>query len=437
MRSSKPPFEHPSCSRFAPLLVMLVLAACSGPPEPTATAPITPSASSAPAAVTAFEGARVIVGDTTAPIENATLVVSGNRFVGVGRAGEVEVPAGAARVSLAGKTVMPAIVDTHTHLSRERAALIQDLRRRAYFGVSAAMSLGQDDGTDVFEVRGETIPGAALYRTAGRGITTPEPGRTDIPYWVTTVEEARNAVREQAALAVDIVKIWVDDRNGMYEKLSPELYTAVIDEAHDRGVRVTAHIFYLADAKALLRAGLDAFAHGIRDTDVDDEVLALFRERPDVVVVPNLPDRGVATDLTWLRDSIPAPQWQELQAAASADRPEQQAAHAIQARNLARLSAAGVKIALGTDGNVPWGPHLEMADMVAAGMTPAQVITASTQVAAELLRFPDAGTVAAGKSADFVVLTANPLDDIANTRAIEAVYLRGDRVDRDAVRARW
>jgi len=229
----------------------------------------------------------------------------------------------------------------------------------------------------------------------------------------------------------------VDDRDGMYEKLAPEVFSAVIDEAHANGLRATAHIFDLADAKALLRAGLDAFAHGVRDTDVDDEILALFRERRDFVVVPNLADRGVATDLSWLRGHIPDAQWQELQAAASVDRPEQQAIHAIQARNLARLSGAGVKIALGTDGNVPWGAHLEMADMVAAGMTPAQVITASTRNAAEFLRLPDTGTVAAGKSADFVVLSANPLDDIVNTRLIEAVYLRGDEVDREAVRASW
>jgi len=430
MGSSKPWFSRslaPPTSLFGSLLV---LAACSGPPQPPPTVP-------SERAVTVFEGARVIVGDASPPIENATFVVAGDRFLAVGRASEVEVPEGAARVSLAGKTVMPAIVDTHTHLSRDRDALIQDLRRRAYFGVGAAMSLGQDNTQDVFEVRGESIPGAALYRTAGRGITAPEPGRTDIPYWVTTADEARDAVREQAGLAVDIIKIWVDDRNGMYEKLAPELYSAAIDEAHRNGLRATAHIFNLSDAKALMRAGLDAFAHGVRDTDVDDEIVGLFHERPGFVVVPNLPDRGVATDLAWLRGSIPDAQWQELQAAASTDRPELQAAHAIQARNLARLSAEGVKIALGTDGNVPWGPHLEMADMVAAGMTPAQVISASTQVAAEFLRLSDAGTVASGKSADFVVLDANPLDDITNTRQIDAVYLRGDAVDREAVRASW
>jgi imidazolonepropionase-like amidohydrolase len=333
-------------------------------------------------------------------------------------------------MDLAGLTVMPAIVDTHTHLSGERDALIQDLSRRAYFGVSAAMSLGLDDSPAVFQVRGEVLPGAALYRTAGRGMTAPEPGRTEVPYWLTSVEQARAAVREQAALNVDILKIWVDDRNGMFDKLAPEVYSAVIDEAHTNGLRVTAHIFNLADAKELLRAGLDAFAHGVRDTDVDDEIVALLKERPGFVLVPNLPDRGVATDLSWLRGSISDARLQELQTAASTDRPAAQTAYGIQARNLARLSREGVKIALGTDGNTPWGPHLEMADMVAAGMSPAEVITAATRNGAEFLRLADAGTVAVGKSADFIVLEANPLDDITNTRRIADVYLRGVAVDR-------
>src|SRR5690606_34968402 len=152
--------------------------------------------------------------------------VEGTRITRVGRSGEVEVPAGAARVDLTGRTVMPAILDTHTHLGRERDALVADLRRRAYWGVGAAMSLGQDQGELPFQIRDETIPVAARFRAAGRGITAPEPGRSDIPYWVSTPEEARQAVREQAALKVDILKIWVDDRDGKYTRLSPALYEA-------------------------------------------------------------------------------------------------------------------------------------------------------------------------------------------------------------------
>ena len=383
--------------------------------------------------VTAFEGARLIVGDGSAPVENGVLIVDGGRFTQVGRGGQVQIPAGARRVDLRGKTVMPAIVDSHTHLATERNALVEQLRRKAYFGVGAAMSLGQDTGDVAFQVRGETIPNAARFRTAGRGITMPEPGRTEAPYWVTTVAEARKAVQELAGRKVDIVKIWVDDRNGQYKKMTPDIYTAVIDEAHKNGLRATAHIFNLEDAKGLLKAGLDAFAHGVRDKDIDDEFVSMMKQRPAVVLVPNLPDRGVATDLSWLRDFVPAAELATLQAAAT-DRPAVQQTFGIQARNLAKLNAAGVKIALGTDGNVAWAHHLEMEDMVAAGMTPSQVIVASTRNAAELLKLTDAGTVATGKSADFIVLDANPLEDIRNTRRISAVYLRGSQVDRAALR---
>ena len=408
------------------LVGLLTLAACSDP----ATEQPAPAAAPPASDATVFENARVIVGDGSV-IENGSFVVADGRFAEVGQTGAIDAPEGATRVDLSGMTVMPAMVDTHVHLSTERDPLIQDLRRRAYFGVGAALSLGADGTQAPLEVRGETIPGAARYRTAGRGITAPEPGRSEVPHWVTTVEEARAAVREEAERGVDIIKVWVDDRNGMYEKLTPELYGAVIDEAHANDLRVTAHIFHLEDAKGLLRAGVDAFAHGIRDTDVDDEVVALFRERPNVVLVPNLPDRGVATDLSWLQGHISDAQLDQLQAQ-STDRPQAQAAFGIQARNLERLAEEGVRIGLGTDGNTPWGPHLEMADMVAAGMTPADVIVAATRNSAEFLGLMDAGTVETGNSADFAVLEANPLEDIANTRRISAVYLRGEAIDREA-----
>jgi imidazolonepropionase-like amidohydrolase len=309
--------------------------------------------------------------------------------------------------------------------------LLDDLRRRAYFGVSAALSLGQDTTNASFEIRALTLPGHARFFTAGRGITGPEPGRTTAPYWVTTVEEARKAVDEDAAKKVDIIKFWVDDRLGTVKKLPPELYRAVIDEAHKKGLRVIAHIYTLEDAKATLRAGLDAFAHGVRDKDLDEEFLALVKQHPNLVLGPNMPDRGVVANIDWLRASLPATEFETLQKG-NTNRPDAHAFWEIQARNLAKMNAAGTRIVVGTDGNTPYAVHYEMADMVASGMTPMQVITAGTSNGAQFLRISDAGTIAANKSADFIVLDANPLDDITNTRKIASVFLRGAMVDRSA-----
>jgi imidazolonepropionase-like amidohydrolase len=377
------------------------------------------------AQVTAYEGARIIIGNGTT-IENGTIVVDGARIVQAGSAKDVKVPANAKRVSLTGKTVMPMMIDTHVHLSGKRETLVRDLKQRAYWGVSTAMSMGTDN-LELLPMRDEVIPGAARFMSAGRGITRPEPLRPTI--FINSEEEGRKAIQENAKLKVDIVKIWVDDRNGKVQKITPAQYAAIIDEAHKLKIRITAHIFEMEDAKGLMRAGLDAFAHGVRNQDVDDETIAMFKQRPNLVLNPNLPDRGVKVDRSWVRPGMSAEEFTKLDAT-NTDQPKAQAFHGIQARNLAKMNAAGVRIVMGTDGNRAWGPHEEVHDMVLAGMTPAQVILASTRNAAEFLRIADAGTLEAGKSADLLVLDANPLDDITNTRRIAMVILRGAPVDR-------
>lgn len=415
---------------FALLVALSVGLAACGPAAEQA-APEQPASPTSSAVV--YEGARLIVGDGSAPIENGAFSVDDGSFIEVGAAGAVAVPDGAARVDLTGMTVIPAIVDAHVHMSTTRDELIADLQRRAYFGVGAAISMGSDDLETPLEVRDEVIPDAARFLSAGLGITSPEPGRR-VVHWVTTEEEARQAVTDEAARNVDMIKIWVDDRDGQYDKLSPEIYAAVIEEAHANGIQVAAHIFTLDDGKGLLQAGVDVFAHGVRDQDIDQEFLDLVAERPEVVLVPNLPGRGVPTDLGWLAGTMPDEQLQALQAT-EAD-PAAQEAHGIQARNLASLSEAGMIVAFGTDGNTPWAPHVEMEDMVEAGMSPADVIVAATRNSAAALGLTDMGTIESGKSADFVVLEANPLDDITNTRRIASVYLRGNEVDREGIRSR-
>jgi len=313
------------------------------------------------------------------------------------------------------------------HLSGTRERMIRDLKQRGYWGVAAAMSMGTDN-LELMPMRSEAIPGAARFLSAGRGITRKEPMRPT--HQIETEDEGRKAVRDNAALGVQIIKIWVDDRDGKVQKVTPAQYAAIIDEAHKAGIRASAHIFNMEDAKGLMRANLDIFAHGIRDKDMDEETVAMFKARPNLVLIPNLPARGVKVDRSWMQSGMVAEEFAKLEAN-NIDRQQQvKDFHGIQARNLAKMNAAGVRITMGTDGNVAWGPHEEMEDMVLAGMTPMQVIVAATRNGAEFLRLADLGTLEAGKSADFIVLDGNPADDIKNTRKISAVYLRGAAVDR-------
>jgi imidazolonepropionase-like amidohydrolase len=429
-------------------VTLLILAGCSASKQEA-----TPSA-------TIFEGARLITGDGSAPVENSAFVIENAKITAVGHKGEVMAPAGAARVDLTGKTVMPALVDTHTHLgwaiiktgridkdSYSKDNLIDHLHRLAYYGVAATQSMGIDPGETPYEVRANPVPDAAVFHTAGRGMGRPNAGPGQ-PYWkpvayaIDSEADGRKAVQELADKKVDWVKIWVDDRSGTVPKLTPPLYRAIIDEAHKHDLRVVAHIYYLADAKELLRAGIDGFAHGVRDKDIDGEFMKLIKERPNVFVIPNLPDIGTGLqDPAWLGETVPAPEIKKLtdafQNRSPADAKKATDFFAVQARNLKKLSDAGVKIGFGTDSGVTvgWTDHEELADMVMAGMTPAQVITAATKTSAEILKMDQLGTVAAGKSADFIVLDANPLDNITNSRKISKVYLRGKEVDRAGLKA--
>ena len=411
-----------------------------------------------------FEGARLVDGNGGAPIERAAFLVEDGVFAWVGRQGEREAPEGAARVDLAGKTVIPALIDAHQHIgltnvkdgshSKDNYALgnlVEHLERSAYHGVAATMSLGLEfDEALAFELRNTVLPNAARFLTSGRGIAaTPTAGpqqeyRLGIPRGAQTEAEGRAVVEELNAHGVDIIKIWVDDRGGTVPKLGPEVYRAIIDEAHARGMRVASHLGStsgLADAKDLIRAGIDGFAHTVRDRDIDDEYMALVREHPDVWTIPNLPGSPVTLDdLPWLGETLPPFEIENLRAQA-----EQLAAEGpgelfeLQCRNLARNREAGMIIGMGTDSgvSVAWTTHTEMRDMAGCGLTPMEAIESATRINAEILGLDDLGTVTEGKSASFVVLEASPLDDVENTRQIDSVYLRGEAVNREALRAKF
>jgi imidazolonepropionase-like amidohydrolase len=416
--------------------------------------------------VTLFEGARLITGDGGV-IESGAMLVENDTVTRVGRKGDVSAPAGAARVDLTGKTIMPGMVLAHGHIgylrgttfSRDnytRDNILDQLNRYLYYGVVAMMSTGTDPGELPYELRNQPHPGA-LFRTAGRGLAAPDASTGNlamrsVPYGVTTGDEARRDVQELAAQKPDAVKIWVDDRNGTVRKLSPPLYRTIIDEAHKHGLRVIVHVYYLADARDLVEAGADGFLHLVRDEEMDDALVAKMKAKR-MFVTPNLSTSEAGTYAgkpEWLDDPLLAESASPAVIRKTADvyaarvggapRTAATASYQKQQRSLARLNAAGVTIALGDDTGIEntfygYGEHRELELMVAAGMTPMQAIVAATKTPAELLKLDRLGTLARGKSADFIVLDANPLQNIASTKKISSVYQRGLAVDRAALRA--
>jgi imidazolonepropionase-like amidohydrolase len=410
-------------------------------------------------------------------------------FAAVGRQGELQAPAGATRVDLTGKTVMPTKVDLHGHIGYQhdvdgtmakeyftRENLIDHLQRLAYYGFSAVVSVGDlVDRSDLHggrtkwgdvpvRMRGEIVPGAALFRTTGTGIAWPgsgangHPSRTDVPYPVTTVEEARAAVEDYARIQPEFVKIWVDDRGGRTKKLTPPMYLAIIEEAHKRDLSVAAHNVTLVDAKLLMRAGVEGWLHlPVRNGEVpDEELLGIIRERiakqnrPNMWFHPNVGSAAVAREV-WddplLRETISPQQiqehWGEQLAKITPDSVARarQSLKELGATNALRLRDAGMKIVLGSDTGqtrffIGWMGQLEFENWVWMGLTPAQAIVAATRDSAEAAKV-NTGMVAAGRSADFIVLDANPLEDIAYTRKIDKVFLRGQEVDRAGLRAKW
>ncbi|HEY7286393.1 MAG TPA: amidohydrolase family protein [Vicinamibacterales bacterium] len=412
---------------------------------------------------TIFEGARLITGDGGAPIENAAFVVEQGRFTQVGVKGDTRAPAGARHVDLSGKTVMPALVDAHVHLgyrqtlsfgaeNYRRENLLDELDRFSFYGVAAVLEAGTGRGPLPFDVRATSHSGAR-YLTAGRGLAMPNAGpgvpMRDAPYGVTTEAEARRDVQELAANHPDMIKIWVDDRGGTVEKLKPALYRSIIDEAHTHGMRVMAHIATLDDAKDLMRAGIDGFAHVVRDREIDEELLALLRARPNVFFLETLwGERGAIygakpawIDEPLLRGTLSDAEIRQLADGFSTGVTE--SARRL-LRNVSILNRAGVRLGLGTDtGGVTGGGYFGLASLVElellvrAGLTPAQAIVAGTRTSASILGIDDLGTIAPRKAASFVVVDANPLDDIANTRRITAVFLDGAELDRAAMQKKW
>jgi imidazolonepropionase-like amidohydrolase len=398
------------------------------------------------AGLVAFTGATIIDGAGGEPFADGVLLVRGGRIEAVGAAGDVAVPAGAERVDLSGRTVLPGLINAHGHVGGTRGLesghysednVVDHLRLYARYGITTANSLG-DDGDAAIAVRAaEDAPDLDRARLLFAG---PVVGAR-------TAEEARAQVDEIAAMEPDFIKIRVDDNLGAGRKMPPEAYRATIEAAHAHGIRHASHLFYLDDAKDLLASGTDLVAHSVRDQPVDEQFIDLLIDN-EVCYCPTL-TREISTfvyesepeffaDPFFLAEADPAviealkdPARQARYRGAGPDAYKQ--ALQVALANLKAVVDGGATVAMGTDSGPParfqgYFEHLELELMAEAGLTPMQIIVASTGDAARCLGLTDRGTLSPGKLADFVVVTADPLADITNTRTIESVWISGNRV---------
>jgi imidazolonepropionase-like amidohydrolase len=423
--------------------------------------------SQAPRPATIYEGARLIVGDASAPIDNGAFVVQNGRIAAVGRKGSIAAPAGAIRVDLTGKTVMPTLINVHVHIGYEGyttwgaqnytpANVLDHLRREAFYGVGVTQSVGSSP-TDA-SIQFQKDQAAGKFAPASRfmfmpGMAPPHGGPdailmkgTDALHAVNEVStpaEARAAVQSMAAKQLKSVKIWVDDRRGTYPKMTPEVYNAIVAEAHAHGMTVNAHAIALPDQKAVVSAGVDVLVHTVGNEKLDAEYVAIVKsKKPYWTTVIGLGDRSEVCNRDAFVDQTYPPQALEaIRTESCAPRPENAAREEILSYNVKQMIASGARLVLGTDAGIAarhafgWADHHEIARWVELGVPPSEAIVAATSRPAELLGLTDLGTLATGKTASFVVLNANPLENIKNMRQIDAVYLGGMKLDREGMLA--
>ena len=447
---------------FAGLLASVALSSQIGPAAPRAVI---------------YENARLILGDAaTPPIARGAFVVDGGVITAIGPAGSVTAPAGAARVDLAGKTVMPVLIDVHTHFGYEKYTkaagdsraehytpenLYDHFQRAAYYGVGTV----HDGGTASVPIslqfqadqKAGKYPNAAHYASFNVGIVPPEGGPDDIlikgtrplhaQYEVTRAREARAAVKEIAGKNIRHIKVWIGDRNESYPAMPHEVYEAIIEDAHKANIKVHAHAMTLRDQKDIIRAGADLLVHIVTNPKLDDEMLTLVKEKRPYWVpsigtgVPSL-RREVCENEPFTTETLAPNILAETLSSECRGTPNAEREAMLRA-SFNAMRAAGARVVLGTDAGIrpskTFGSadHHELTTFVRLGMSTAEAIEVGTSRAAEMLGLADVGRLATGKAADFLVLDANPLDDILNTRRISAVYLRGARVDRAALLAKW
>ncbi len=392
----------------------------------------------------AFIGATIIDGSGTEPFQNVVLLIQNGRVVAVGEKEKVDIPEGATVKDVTGKFIIPGIINGHGHVGDakgiegghySRENVIDNLSIYARYGITTVVSLGGDkkEAEPLRYIHDTLSTQRARLFIAGEVINGKTPAET------AAVADSNHQ------LGVDFMKIRVDDNLGTSPKMPEDIYRAVIKRSHELGYKIATHMYYMEDARKLLDAGSDMLAHSVRDMPVDEAFIQLLKEK-NISYCPTL-TRELSTFVygdtaefftdpffSQVYDSVtiqplkdPAHQLQ-ISNSQSAKTYKQQLPVAM--TNLKTLSDRGIPIVFGTDSGVPtrfmgYFEHIEMTMMAEAGLTPMQIIVSATKNPAEYLGLKDLGTLFPGHWADFVVLDADPLMDIRNTRKIAAVYIGG------------
>lgn len=422
-----------------------------------------------PADAVLFKNATLIDGNGGAALAHTDLLVQDGSVAAVGRNLQA---AGAQVVDLSGKIIMPSLISAHVHIGTlkgttttaanyTRDNVLSQLKKYQSYGVNTIQVMGTDRpllfaGGLRDSSQKDLLPGARIY-SAGYGFGTPGGGPPaemgmDHVYRPASAGEVPAEIDSLAKLKPSVVKMWIDNFNGRFKKMDPAIYKTIIREAHRHGLRVAAHVYYLADARELVASGIDLFAHSIRDSVVDDALVQQMKAK-GVAYIPTLSLDEFAyvyahkpewiddaffkaslepgayeliTSEKYQNDIKNSPQYAKLGLALQ---------NAL--RNLKKLQAAGILVALGTDSGASpvrtqgFSEHLELQLMVEAGLTPLEAITAATRNAARLMKIDKSyGTLEKGKVADMLVLGSNPVNNIKNTRSIEAVYKAGKEVSK-------
>jgi imidazolonepropionase-like amidohydrolase len=421
-------------------------------------------ATSLVAEVKVLKNFTLIDGTGRPPVAHAAMILDNGRITWVGPVAALKTPAAAQVVDLQGKYVMPGIINLHVHLGatvglEQSEKLItpenveSDLRTYASYGVTTVLSMGTDKDS-IFPMRDKQRlgrPSETRIYTVGQGFifTGGYGGLEGVNHGVSTVAEVEPAVAAQAAKHVDLIKLWMDDHLGTKKKMPYPIARAIIESAHRHHLRVVAHVFYLQDAKELVADGVDGLAHSVRDKPVDQELIdsmkkhgtwqeaATLSREASMFVYGQTPP--FANDPFFTRSVSPAvvaklksPDYQ-AKIRADPDFAMYPAFLRTAEQNLKTLADAGVPYGFGTDSGPPgrfpgYFAHWELELMVQAGLTPMQALTAATGSAARFLQAKDLGTLEPNKWADLIVLNKDPLQDIKNTRTIEAVYIAGNSI---------